>query len=295
MSFDLRSMKVSDWLVQATQRLIESASRTAMAGQPDIDGSPRLDAEQLLAHVLQRSRTWLYTWPDAEVEPDDAAHADGLLDRRMAGEPVAYLTGTREFWSLPFDVSPAVLIPRPETELLVEQALRMVQAEGNDCILELGTGSGAIAVALATECSSTIIATDRSADALRVARGNAHRLAPDRIAFVQCHWLDSIADNTVDLIISNPPYVAADDVHLRGTALAFEPRSALVAADAGLADIRAILQQCLRVARKPCTVMLEHGYEQGDSVRQLMHAAGLAGIATLTDLAGNERVTHGRC
>ncbi len=296
-------MKVSDWLALATRRLAEveaepgAATVCGSSRRLNSDDSPRLDAELVLAHALSRDRTWLYTWPDSPLEPADAVRADSLLERRLVGEPMAYLTGTREFWSLRLEVSPAVLVPRHETELLVEQALAIVQAspDSEGTIVELGTGSGAIAIALATECSWPIIATDFSADALQVARRNAERIAPGRIDFVRCDWLDAIADDGTSLIISNPPYIADDDPHLRGTGLSFEPGSALVAAENGLADIRRIVSQCRRVARTGCRVLLEHGHEQGAEVRRIMATAAFSEVATLDDLAGNERVTSGTC
>jgi len=260
-----------------------------------VTSTPRLDAEVLLAHVLQRPRSWLFSWPDHSIDESLHASFTALLARRAQGEPVAYLIGQQAFWTLELLVTPAVLIPRPETELLVEQALGLGPG-GVAQVVDLGTGSGAIALALATERPAwRITATDCSVDALDVAADNARRLGVTTVTFSPGSWCDALQPGTYfDLIVSNPPYIEPDDDHLQHRTLTYEPRIALVAAEDGLADIRVICGQARGFLRSGGFLLLEHGYDQGDRVRAIMTAAGYCNTETIKDLAGHDRVTRGQ-
>jgi len=213
-----------------------------------------------------------------------------LLERRLAGEPLAHLTGTREFWSRDFEVGPDVLIARAATETLVEWALERLPQLPAGLVVDAGTGSGAVAVALALECEREIIAIDRHASALRVARRNArHHLPPGRVTFVQGDWLAAFSDRSVALLVSNPPYLAEDDPHL--PSLSREPRAALVAGADGLESIRVLAGQASRVLKPGGAMLLEHGFSQGEAVRGLLGVRGCTDVASVRDLAGHERVT----
>jgi len=255
--------------------------------------SDRLDAEVLLAHVLGKPRSHLHAWPDARLAADQATRYRRLLARRAAGEPVAYLTGRREFWSLEFEVSPATLIPRPETELLVEQALEVLPAGAPLRIADLGTGSGAVAVALARERRHwRLCATDRCSAALQVARRNAVRLGAAQIDFVRGDWCAAFAGCSLDAIVSNPPYVAEQDPHLGQGDARFEPRTALAAGPRGLDDLARLINDAGRVLRAGGWLFLEHGAEQAAAVRSLLTDRAFGDMQTLRDLAGLERVTR---
>ena len=256
----------------------------------------RHDAEWLLAHAFGRSRTWLYAHAADPVPRDVALWFAALLGRRQAGEPVAYLTGTRGFWSLDLAVSPATLIPRPETELLVELALARIPVDGVDArIVDLGTGSGAIALAIAKERpNARVVATDTSPGALEVARRNAMANRVGRVEFREGDWLAPLAGETFDLIASNPPYIAEGDPHLAEGDLRFEPPTALSSGVDGLDAIRRIvLDAPLRLAPGGW-LLLEHGWDQGEAVRALLLASGFAEVETARDLEGRDRVTLGR-
>jgi release factor glutamine methyltransferase len=258
-----------------------------------------LDAQVLLAHVLGKDRAWLVAHRDDALARDRSDAFLALAHRRRDGEPVAYLTGVREFWGLALQVSPAVLIPRPETETLVELALARLPKEREVRVLDLGTGSGAIALAIARERPrATILATDVSADALDVARENARRLGIVNVEFAQADWYDGVASTwrgaPFDLIASNPPYVVAADPHLGEGDVRFEPDLALTPGDDGLAAImRIVAGACARLAGAG-TLVVEHGYDQADAVRALFLAAGLEEIVGARDLAGVPRVVAGR-
>jgi release factor glutamine methyltransferase len=255
----------------------------------------RLEAEVLLLHVLQRPRAWLYAHADDELPAavDDAFAA--LLKRRGVGEPVAYLTGAREFWSLPLRVSPATLIPRADTERLVELALQRLPADAPLRVADLGTGSGAIALAIASERpQAQVTATDASAAALAVARDNAQLNNIANIDFIQSDWFTALAGRRFALIVSNPPYIAAQDPHLARGDLRFEPRTALASGADGLDDIRVIAAQAAAHLEPGGWLLLEHGHDQGAAVRALLDAAGFADTATWQDLAGLDRVSGGR-
>lgn len=255
--------------------------------------SPRLDAEILLCHSLKKPRSHLFTWPEQVLEADQVSSFQKLVQRRCAGEPIAYLTGQQEFWSLQLKVSPHVLIPRPETELLVELALQW-PAESPLAVLDMGTGSGAIALALANERPGwRIVATDQSEEALNIARDNAahHRLG--NVHFSQGSWYQAAADQTFDLIISNPPYIPATDPHLCTGDLRFEPEQALVSGATGLDDIQVITRDAARHLNDNGWLLVEHGYDQGAAVRQIFRQHGLETVRTEPDLEGRERVTLG--
>lgn len=253
------------------------------------------DAEILLAHVLGRSRTWLYAHADAEAGADAGRRFEALLARRRAGEPVAYLTGSRGFWGFDLRVNANTLVPRPETERLVELALERLPADGAWRIADLGTGSGAIALALALDRPrAEVIATDASEAALDVARDNARSLGVGNIAFRQGDWFAPLAGERFDLVASNPPYIALGDPHLDEGDLRFEPDAALASGADGLDAIRAIAQGAPLHLLPRGWLLVEHGWEQGPAVRALFEAAGLVEVATHADLERRDRVTLGR-
>lgn len=249
----------------------------------------------LLAHILGVSSTRLIVDADNEVDESSATLFKGFLEKRKSGEPISYLTGCREFWSLPFFIDHRVLIPRHETETLVERVLARTESYGSGNILELGTGSGAIALALASERELiTITATDISNDALDVARYNQKSLGFKNVDFVLSSWFSNLAPILFDLICSNPPYVAENDEHLNQGDVSYEPRSALVADDCGFSDLEKIIDDARSFLRPGAWIILEHGYEQGNRVRMKFAECNYCEIETFRDLSGNERVTEGR-
>ena len=257
--------------------------------------SSRLEAEILLAHLLGRSRTWLRTWPEHVPDAEQQQAFEALLQRRAAGEPIAYLTGERDFWDMRLRVTPDTLIPRPETELLVELALQRIPRNAAWRIADLGTGSGAIALALARERPAChVIATDISTAALAVARDNAARLGVGNIEFRHGPWLAPLAGEHFQLIVSNPPYVHPDDPHLTRGDLRFEPATALGSAPDGLRDIREIARQARGHLQSGGWLLLEHGYDQGPAVRDILVTQGYGEPTTHTDLSDHPRVTAGR-
>lgn len=253
------------------------------------------DAEWLLAHVLGQSRGWLYAHGDDELDAAEEARFAGLLARRIAGEPVAYLVGRRGFWCFDLKVTPATLIPRPETELLVELALERLPTGRALNIADLGTGSGAIALALAHERpDAQVIATDASAAALEVAEGNARALGLANIGFLRGDWLAPLKGRAFDLIASNPPYIAAADAHLAQGDLRFEPPAALASGVDGLDAIRVIVRDAPAHLVPGGWLLLEHGWNQGEAVRELLARAGLIDVDTARDLEDRDRVSFGR-
>ena len=252
--------------------------------------SPRLDAEILLAHVLETPRSHLHARPEQRVEDKKMRWFALLVVARCKGRPIAHLTGKRDFWSLSFKVTAATLIPRPETELLVEETLRVVPAGARWYIADLGTGSGAIALSLAHErphCK--LVATDISRLALEVARENAARLKITNVEFLEGEWFTPIASRRFAVIVSNPPYVANDDPHLRSGDLRFEPRRALTGGPDGLAAIRKIVLRAPTHLESGGVLLLEHGYDQAERVRGLLASAGFSYIHSVSDLTGNSR------
>ncbi|MCX8985326.1 peptide chain release factor N(5)-glutamine methyltransferase [Citrobacter portucalensis] len=256
--------------------------------------SPRRDAEILLEFVTGKGRTFILAFGETELTEAQRQQLDTLLERRQRGEPVAHLTGVREFWSLPLFVSPATLIPRPDTECLVEQALARLSASA--CrILDLGTGTGAIALALATErpdCAVT--AVDRMPDAVALAIRNKQQLGINNVCVLQSNWFSALQGQQFDMIVSNPPYIDEQDPHLAQGDVRFEPLSALVAGDQGLADIVHIIDQSLRMLTPGGYLLLEHGWQQGEAVRDAFTRAGYLAVETCRDYGGNERITLGR-
>lgn len=265
--------------------------RAAAAGQ---GSGAELDARVLLAHAWGVAPAHLAAHDDEVPGPDARGRYRGLIERRAAGEPVAYLTGRREFWSLELAVTPDVLVPRPETELLVERALAL-GGSGELRVADLGTGSGAIAIALACERPAWhVTATDVSPRALAVARANAARLAPGRVGFREGGWFAPLGGERFDLIVSNPPYVAADDPALADAALAHEPRDALTPGGDGLAALLAIVRGAPAHLVPGGWLLLEHGAAQGEAVRRALVGAGFGSVRSHRDLAGHERVTEGQ-
>lgn len=253
-----------------------------------------LDAELLLAHVLGASRARLKSHPEDAALPEAAARFEALLARRERGEPLAYITGRRDFWTLPLQVSPAVLVPRPETELLVERALALFPAAPVRAA-DLGTGSGAIALALASERPAwEITATDVSEAALAVARANARALALERVKFVVGEWLEPLRSRRFDLLVSNPPYIAAGDPALAQPALHHEPVMALASGPEGLDAIRVIARDAPAHLERGGWLLLEHGATQADAVARELVVRGFRHVRSRPDLAGHERITEGQ-
>jgi release factor glutamine methyltransferase len=250
------------------------------------------DAELLVARALGVGRAALAADPGRALAPEELLALESHARRRLAGEPVAYLTGRREFWSLDLEVTPDVLVPRPETERLVERALAAIAGLVRPQVLDLGTGSGAIALAIASvRPDSAVTASDRSAAALAVARRNAARLGFASVNFIQGDWFAPLAGARFDAIVANPPYVAADDPAL--ASLAHEPRAALVAGADGLEALSAIAAGAGAHLAPGGRLLLEHGADQGAAVRELLRTAGLADVETRRDLAGHERASEG--
>ena len=274
---------------------IAESLRLAQARLAPLHDTARLDAELLLAHVLDRPRAWLHAWPEKPLGKAAQERFRRLLERRLRGVPIAYLTGRCEFWSLPLEVNPATLIPRPETELLVEQALeRIPEAETRD-IADLGTGSGAVALAVARERPRCrMVATDRSEEALATARRNAAILGIEGIYFRYGDWYEALRGERFDLILSNPPYVAQDDPHLRQGDLRFEPRSALAAGPDGLDAIRTLISGAAAHLNPGGWLLLEHGFDQGEAVARLLRRSGYHELSRHDDLAGRHRVSAAR-
>jgi release factor glutamine methyltransferase len=272
-------VRIDDALRQARHRLASSPCAA-------------LDAQVLLCHVLEQSRTWLFTWPERELTRAQQATFEALLARREQGEPVAHLSGEREFFGRPFSVTADTLIPRPDTETLVEQVLALA-LPANARVVDLGTGTGAIGITLALERPAwQVTLVDNSAAALQVAAANARQLGAT-VRCLQGSWLTP-CDGFFDLVVSNPPYIEDSDVHLAQGDVRFEPRSALVAGDQGLADLITIAQQAAGKLIAGGWLLLEHGFEQGEAVRALLAGIGFEQVRTAQDLGGNDRVTLGK-
>jgi release factor glutamine methyltransferase len=275
------ALQISAILADATRRLEE------------VSDSARLDAELLLARAIDMPRSYLFAHPEEELDALAIERFNEALDRRLAGEPMAYITGTREFWSLELMVTPATLVPRPETELLVDLALREIPRRAEWDILDLGTGSGAIAIAIAKERPmARVTATDTSTEALDVARQNARQLEIPNVEFLAGDWTAPVSGRRFNIIVSNPPYVRADDEAL--DALHCEPRSALAAGDDGLDAIRILARDCGALLEPGGVLLIEHGAEQRESVAAVLREHGWVEVACHTDYAGLPRVTVAR-
>lgn len=269
------------------------ASLLRSAELPD-SPTARLDAELLLAAALGKPRSFLHTWPERIVSSEAALAFSGFLERRRSGEPVAYILGQQGFWKLDLEVAPHTLIPRPETEMLVEAALEQIPPFASASVLDLGTGTGAIALALANEKPNwRVTAVDRVPEAVELAERNRRRLHLDNAKVLQSHWFEALAAERFDLIISNPPYIADTDPHLSQGDVRFEPSSALTSGGDGLDDIRLIIAQAVEHLNPAGWLMLEHGYDQGAAVRELLVAHGYQRVQTRRDLADHERISFG--
>jgi len=256
--------------------------------------SAKLDAQILLAFVLDKERIYLLTWPENTLSNDAIQLYLALLQRRVSGEPIAYIIGVKEFWSLPFKVSPATLIPRPDTEVLVESVLEHFGELDSIHCLDLGTGTGAIALALASEQPHwKIDAIDFNIDAVKLAKQNAQNLGLTHVNIFQSNWFSAVNERKFDVIVSNPPYIDALDEHLNQGDVRFEPESALIADEQGLADIKHIAQQALKFLNISGTLFFEHGFEQGKAVRNILMALGYENTKTVRDLNNHERITWG--
>ncbi len=276
-----------------TEHSIETALQWAYQCLKDSSDSAWLDAEVLLGYCLKKPRSHLKAWPEKTLCDKTRKNFFNLIAQRRQQVPVAYLTGAKEFWSRDFIVSPDVLIPRPDTELLIEHCLTLIPEK--PCrILDLGTGSGIIAITLALECpTATVTATDASENALDIARKNAARHQAT-IRFIQSDWFDKVPERLFDIIISNPPYIAPDDEHLQQGDVQHEPTAALVAQNNGLADIQQIVRQAGNYLQAGGHLLIEHGFDQQAAVQQILHEARFQQVETQTDLAGNPRITSGQ-
>jgi len=270
---------------------IDAAIENAREKLEPVSDSPRLDVEVLLARALDLPRSYLLAHPEEVLDEASLERFLDAVERRQQGVPLSYITGEKEFWSLSLEVAPGVLVPRPETELLVELALREIPRDDEYFVLDLGTGSGAIAIALASERPACrIVASDTSAAALAIARHNAAKHCLANIEFVQGDWAAPVADERFDLIVSNPPYVRADDPALAD--LRFEPQEALVSGDDGLDAIRTLARDCRRLLKPSGLLLFEHGVEQQAEVGAILNREGWSGIESFRDLSGRPRATR---
>ncbi|MGD9787327.1 MAG: peptide chain release factor N(5)-glutamine methyltransferase [Sulfuricellaceae bacterium] len=278
---------IATLILQGTQELSAALTLDSRAA--------RIEAQALLGHALDQPRSWLLAHDTDELSPDQEQHCRELLERRLGGEPVAYILGEREFYGLDFRVTPAVLIPRPETELLVELALARIPQNDAVRVLDLGTGSGAVAVTVAKlrPCAQ-VVGVDASASALEVAAENGRRLGAANVVLKQGDWFSGLEGESFRLIVSNPPYIAADDPHLRQGDLRFEPSSALASGPDGLDDIRRIVAAAPEHLEAGGWLLFEHGWDQTPRCREMLAASGFTEVGSATDLAGIERVSFGR-
>jgi release factor glutamine methyltransferase len=257
--------------------------------------SPLLDAEVLLGFVLGKPRTYLRAWCDNTLTDQQLAAFAKLIEQRQQGIPIAYLTGTREFWSRDFMVTAEVLIPRPDTELLIELGLALIPHNQAVKVIDLGTGSGIIAVTLAAERpKAQVIAVDASLAALAVAQRNAEHHQLTNIEFYQSDWFASVPTSEFDLVVSNPPYIDSDDEHLQQGDVRFEPKTALIAANHGLSDIQLIAANARNYLKPTGHLLIEHGYNQASQVQAIFNALAYDNVQSYKDLSGNNRVTYGQ-
>jgi release factor glutamine methyltransferase len=276
------------------QDILRNDSKQLEAALKLDSSSARIEVQCLLQAVLQVNRAWLLTHPEQSLAADQHARYMAMFERRLGGEPIAYLLGEREFYGQTFKVSPATLIPRPETELLVELALQRIPQQGACRVLDLGTGSGAIALSIAhARPNAEVVAVDASAAALEVAQFNMQRLALGNVRLLQSDWYSVLQGERFDMIVSNPPYIAAGDAHLAQGDVRFEPRTALASGEDGLEDIRRITAHAKAHLNVDGWLLLEHGYDQAAPVRALLQQAGFAGVFSSRDLSGIERVSGG--
>ena len=270
------------------------ASLLRNAELPD-SPTARLDVELLLAAALGKPRSFLHTWPERIVSTEAAQTFEGYLKRRRTGEPVAYILGQQGFWNIDLEVATHTLIPRPETEMLVETALELLPGAIPHRLLDLGTGTGAIALSLAKDRPQwAVTAVDRVEEAVDLAERNRLRLHLDNAQVLRSHWFSAVQDQRFDLILSNPPYIASNDPHLAEGDVRFEPSSALVSGSDGLDDLRLIVSQAPEHLEAGGWLLLEHGYDQGAAVRELLNLHGFEQIQTRRDLGDHERITFGR-
>jgi len=296
----IRRISWQRWRMNNQELLTEAIQQLKTTSE-----SARADAEILLAHCLQKSRTYLFTRPEKEVDSTTITVFQHLLAERLRGVPIAHLSGYREFWTLNLKVTADTLIPRPETELLVETALLLLPAHlagevsgkgASSALLDLGTGTGAIALAIASERPNThVVACDFSSTALAVAKENADAHHIRNVQFVQSDWFSALPAQRFSMIISNPPYIEADDPHLTQGDVRFEPLNALAAGTDGLDDLRHIIQTAPQWLEAGGWLLLEHGYNQGAPVTALLRNAGFQKVRCLPDLAGNDRISVGQC
>ena len=268
--------------------------KTATDQLANISDSAKLDTEILLCHVLEKDRSYLFSWPEKELTDTQLQQFTSLLNKRLHGHPVAHLIQRKEFWSMNFHVSSDTLIPRPETELVVEQVLAGFSTTAPKSLLDLGTGSGAIALAIASERPSwNITATDQSSKALLIAKKNAQSHKLCNVEFKSGSWFEAVTDQRFDIIVSNPPYIAEADPHLSKGDVRFEPASALVSGADGLADIRLITRYARDHLNTAGMLIIEHGYDQKEAVASIFQENGFNSLYQATDLAGQPRTTSG--
>ncbi|MCK9608419.1 MAG: peptide chain release factor N(5)-glutamine methyltransferase [Methylomonas sp.] len=273
---------------------IQSLLDRASALLSSVSESARLDAEVLLCHCLGKQRSFLRAWPEQQLNPAQTKQFWHLLEQRRQGRPIAYLTGVREFWSRTFNVTPEVLIPRPDSELLIELSLSLLPDKQACKIIDMGTGSGILAITLAAERPlAEVVATDISTAALIVARQNAEQLAVGNVRLLDSDWFNAVTDTDYDLVVSNPPYIACDDPHLQQGDLRFEPESALISGEAGLRDIRLLAEQARGYLKPQGHLLIEHGYNQPLQVQSILKQLNYRQVNTHLDLSDNPRVTSG--
>lgn len=272
---------------------IQSVLAASASTLREISDSADLDVEVLLCHILKKNRSYLRTWPERQLNNSQLDQFTHLLKQRQQGQPIAYITGIREFWSRDFYVNPDVLIPRPDTETLIELCLQLIQRKPDAKLIDLGTGSGAIAITLAAECPQLkVTAVDSSLKALHIAQKNAQLNQTPNIQFLQSNWLTHVAHESFDFIVSNPPYIDPDDPHLTQGDVRFEPANALIAKQQGLQDIIHICEQSQQHLNDEGYLVLEHGYNQKQYVHDILQQHDYQNIHCLHDLAGQPRISY---
>jgi len=275
--------------MQTIQSVLASSANSLQV----ISDSASLDAEILLCLILDKNRSYLRAWPEKQLSNDQLIKFEQLLTQRQEGLPIAYITGTREFWSRDFQVNSNVLIPRPDTETLIELCLQLIETKPDASLIDLGTGSGIIAITLAAECPQLkVIAVDSSVEALNVAQKNALLNQTAHINFLQSDWLSQVPQQSFDIIVSNPPYIAPNDPHLSQGDVRFEPSSALVAEQHGLQDIITIAQQSQSYLSEGAYLVFEHGYDQQSAVHNIFEQYQYQNIHCLQDLSGQPRISY---